>query len=236
MPELDAAKEKNRRFCHKAAPGKIAFEMCKGHKFMCEFITKCHGMGLEGRGVTTKVQHKAERGPNVDGWDLTLVIDCTKEQHERLQKLIGHQLAEDRLPNRPDLGKDVDSGARWDLGVYMSELANTLVGDGTGSGTTVRSCVKGGKKAANKQVDDGTGKGTTVRSCVKGGKEAANKQVDDGTGKGTTARACVKGGNTPREGPRHHVALANCITCNMVPRKQGSDKCNPCQLAVFFST
>ena len=51
MPAEDAAKEKNRRFCHKAAPGKISFEMCKGHKFMCEFITKCYGMGLEGRGV-----------------------------------------------------------------------------------------------------------------------------------------------------------------------------------------
>jgi hypothetical protein len=30
-----------------------------------------------------------------------LVIDCTKEQHERLQELIEQQLAEDRLPNRP---------------------------------------------------------------------------------------------------------------------------------------
>jgi hypothetical protein len=39
-------------------------------------------------------------------------------------------------------------------------------------------------KAANKQVDDGTGKGTTVRSCVKAGVKGANKQVDDGTGKG----------------------------------------------------
>jgi hypothetical protein len=32
MPDLNATKEKNRRFCHKAAPGKISFEMCKGHK------------------------------------------------------------------------------------------------------------------------------------------------------------------------------------------------------------
>ena len=44
---------------------------------------------------------QTERGADVEGWDLTLVIDCTKEQHERLQKLIGQQLAEDRLPNRP---------------------------------------------------------------------------------------------------------------------------------------
>jgi hypothetical protein len=76
----------------------------------------------------------------------------------------------------------------------------------------------------NKQVGDGTGKGTTVRACVKG----ANKQVDDGTGKGTTVRACVKAANTQ--------SYSNCITCNMVPRKKGSGKCHPCQLAVFFST
>jgi hypothetical protein len=50
------------------------------------------------------VRHKAERGPKANGWDLTLVIDCPKEQHERLQELIGHQLAEGRSPNRPDLG------------------------------------------------------------------------------------------------------------------------------------
>ena len=31
------------------------------------------------------------------------------------------------------------------------------------------------------------------------------------------------------------VAKNACIICNMVPRKQHSDKCNPCQLAVFFS-
>jgi hypothetical protein len=80
---------------------------------------------------------------------------------------------------------------------------------------------------SNKQVDDGTGKGTTVRSCVKGGVKGANKQVDDGTGKGTTVRACVKAANTP---------LSNCITCKMVPRRKNSDKCHPCQLAVFFST
>jgi hypothetical protein len=69
-----------------------------------------------------KVQHKAERGPHVEGWDLTLVIDCSKEQHERLQELIALDLAKDRLKIRPDLGKDVDSGACWDLGVYMSEI------------------------------------------------------------------------------------------------------------------
>jgi hypothetical protein len=50
------------------------------------------------------------------------VIDCTKEQHERLQELIGHDLAEGRLSNRPDLGKDVESGECWDFNVYMSEI------------------------------------------------------------------------------------------------------------------
>ena len=46
---------------------------------MRELITKCYGMGLEGRGVTMLVQHKAERGANVEGWDLALVIDCTNQ-------------------------------------------------------------------------------------------------------------------------------------------------------------
>jgi hypothetical protein len=59
--------------------------------------------------------------------------------------------------------------------------------------------------------------------------KAANTPVDDGSGKGTKVRACVKAGMTK-------CAMANCITCKVVPRKKGSDKCNPCQLAVFFST
>jgi hypothetical protein len=45
--------------------------------------------------------------------------------------------------NRPDLGKGVEGGACWDLGVYMSECSNTLVDDGTGKGTMVGACVKG---------------------------------------------------------------------------------------------
>jgi hypothetical protein len=57
----------------------------------------------------------------------------------------------------------------------------------------------------------------------------ASDIADDGSGKGTKVRACVKAGMTK-------CALANCITCKMVPRKQHSDKCNSCQLAVFFST
>ena len=61
MPEEDALKHKNRRFYHKPAQGKISFEMCKGHQPMCDFTTKCYGMGLEGRGVTMMVQHKAEK-------------------------------------------------------------------------------------------------------------------------------------------------------------------------------
>jgi hypothetical protein len=63
MPELDAAKEKNRRHCHKAASGKISFKMCKGHQFICDLTTKCYGMGLPGRGVTMMARDKAERGP-----------------------------------------------------------------------------------------------------------------------------------------------------------------------------
>ena len=32
-----------------------------------------------------------------------------------------------------------------------------------------------------------------------------------------------------------HRNRTNCITCKMVPRQGLSDKCNQCQLAVFFS-
>jgi hypothetical protein len=61
MPKEDADKEKNTRYCHKAAPGKISFEACNGHKFMRELITKCYDMGLDGPGVAVVVQHKAKR-------------------------------------------------------------------------------------------------------------------------------------------------------------------------------
>jgi hypothetical protein len=77
-------------YCHKADPGKISFEACNDHQFMCDLTTKCYGMGLAGRGVALMVRHKAERGAKVNGSDLTLAIDCTKEQHERLQELIGN--------------------------------------------------------------------------------------------------------------------------------------------------
>jgi hypothetical protein len=46
MPKEDADKEKNTRYCHKAAPGKISFEACKDHQFMGDLTTKCYGMGL----------------------------------------------------------------------------------------------------------------------------------------------------------------------------------------------
>ena len=160
------------------------------------------------------------------------MIDCTKEQHERLQELIGHQLAEDRLVNRPDLGKGVESGACWDLGAYMSELGkmdakpetkqrnkyalNPKNKDGLDS-----KWQHAAKHAANTLVDDGSGNGTMVRACVK----ASNTLVDDGSGKGTKVRACHK--------------QASCITCNVARRTRGSDKCNPCAVAVmvaFLST
>jgi hypothetical protein len=72
-----------------------------------------------------QVQHKAERGGDVDGWDLALAIHCPKKQHGRLQELVVLNLAKDRLPNRrpawADLGKGVESGECWDFGVYMAE-------------------------------------------------------------------------------------------------------------------
>jgi hypothetical protein len=79
--------------------------------------------------------------------------------------------------------------------------------------------------AGNTQVDDGTGKGTVLRACVKAGKKSANTRVDDGSGNGTMVRPCHK--------------QASCITCNVARRQNGSDKCNPCALAVmaaFFGT
>jgi hypothetical protein len=112
----------------------------------------------------------------------------------------------------------------------MSELANTLVDDGTGSGTTVRACVKAGKKGGNALVGDGaTGSGTTVRACVKG----ANTLVGDGTGSGTTVRACVKAGNTKKRASH----LGSCSTCKqVVPRApQHSDMCKQCQTAVMLA-
>jgi hypothetical protein len=81
------------------------------------------------------------------------------------------------------------------------------VDDGTGSGTTVRACVKAGKKGGNTLVDDGTGSGTTARACVKAGKKGGNTLVDDGTGSGTMVRACVKGGKmgfNTQENCMHH--------------------------------
>jgi hypothetical protein len=117
-----------------------------------------------------------------------VVIDCTKEQHERLQALVVLDLAKYRLPNRPELGEDVDSGACWDLGVCMSELAIALVDDGTGSGTTVRACV-----------------------------EASNTLVDGGSGNGTTVRACVKAANTKKRAP-HFGSCSTCKVVLRAPR------------------
>ena len=60
---------------------------------------------------------------------------------------------------------------------------------------------------------------------MKGGKNSANTLVDDGSGNGTTVRPCHK--------------QASCITCNVARSQNGSDKCNPCALAVmaaFFGT
>jgi hypothetical protein len=70
---------------------------------------------------------------------------------------------------------------------------------------------------------------------MEGAEEAATKAQAEyaltlGTGTGNTARACVKAAKASRS------TLSNCITCKMVPRAHKSDKCNQCQLAVFFST
>jgi hypothetical protein len=82
-----------------------------------------------------------------------------------------------------------------------------------------------GKKSTNKLVDDGTGKGTMVRAGVKWANKQALIRVDDGSGNGTMVRPCHK--------------QASCVTCKVALRQKGSDKCNPCALAVmaaFFGT
>jgi hypothetical protein len=172
---------------------------------MCEFTTKCYGMGLEGRGVAMMVRHKAERGPDVEGWDLTLVIDCTKE-HGRLQELIGHQLAKDRQVNRPDLGKGVESGACWDLGVYLSEI---------GKLDAKPSTKQRNKYALNLQNKDG------LESMWQ---HASNTQVDDGTGNGTKVRACVKGGRAINTGGSAKGMAKTGKAAKGVPNTGGSAK------------
>jgi hypothetical protein len=136
---------------------------------MQKHVTKCHGFGTEGAGVTMMVQHKAERGPNVPGWDCTLVLDCTREQHDRLQQLIKQDLAKGRAPTRPPLGEGIrlEDMQDWDLGAYMSVLSNMLVDDGTG--TMVRACVKGGKEGGLATVEShgeqvGNGPRATIES------------------------------------------------------------------------
>jgi hypothetical protein len=109
----------------------------------------------------------------------------------------------------PDLGKDVESRACWDLGVYLSEIGKLDAKPET-------------KQRLNYDRDPKNKDGLESKW-----QHAANMLVDDGTGKGTMVKSCVKAANTVR---------ANCI---MVPRKTKSDKCNQCQLAVmaaFFST
>jgi hypothetical protein len=151
------------------------------------------------------VQHKAERAPDVEGWGLALVIDCTKEQHKRLQELIALDLAKDRLPKRPDLGKGVDSGACWDLGVYMSEIGtictNTLVDDGSGKGTMVRACVKGGRanKGMAKNGEGGQGDGKNGEGGQGGAKHGGVGQGDGKNGEDGQGGSQLAG----RGGRRH---------------------------------
>jgi hypothetical protein len=96
----------------------------------------------------------AEPGPGVKGWDASLVIDCTPAQHAHLQKLIKKSLSSgDWESPRPELGEGiflVDLPS-WDFGVYMSQLSQTLIDDGTGSGTLERACVVGGRASFEAQ-------------------------------------------------------------------------------------
>ena len=59
--------------------------------------------------------------------------------------------------------------------------------------------------------------------------EASNTLVGDGTGSGTTMRACVEAGKMGFN------TQESCITCNVARRTRGSDKCNPCAVAVMYA-
>jgi hypothetical protein len=133
---------------------------------MQENITKCYGFGTEGAGISMMVQHKAERGPDVVGWDCTLVLDCTREQHDLLQQLIKRDLAKGRAKRRPELGEGIllENMPDWDLGAYMSTLCNKLVDDGTGE--MVRACVKGGKIGGKIDPSD-TRKVRSAHACMR---------------------------------------------------------------------
>jgi hypothetical protein len=95
----------------------------------------------------------AEPGPGVKGWDASLVIDCTPAQHDHLQELIKESLSSgDWESPRPELGEGIflEGLPSWDFGVYMSQVNQTLIDDGSGTGTLERACVVGGKKSAEK--------------------------------------------------------------------------------------
>jgi hypothetical protein len=80
---------------------------------------------------------------------------------------------------------------------------------------------------------------SNMSPAVKSKRKKTSKEYDDGRkeevkkNRKSRARPCDSTGMKQKN--RKPLLLANCITCNMVPRKKGSDKCNPCQLAVFFS-
>jgi hypothetical protein len=138
------------------------------------------------------------------------------------------------------------------------KASNTPVDDGTGSGTTVRACVKGGKKGADTLVDDGTGSGTLVRACVKGGKKGGNTLVrgrwhrqrnhGEGVRESWQERWQHASGRWHRQrdhgegvrerwqdGFQHARELHASPPCNAARRTRGSDKCNPCAVAVMYA-
>ena len=64
----DAEKVQTKRYVHKADTGRVSFRACNDDALEANRHQVLWHMGLDGRGVTSMTQHKAEPGPGVKGW------------------------------------------------------------------------------------------------------------------------------------------------------------------------
>jgi hypothetical protein len=67
-PVADAEEVQTKRYVHKADICRVSFRACNDDAPLKQIDTRCYGMDLDGRGVTSMTQHKAEPGPGVKGW------------------------------------------------------------------------------------------------------------------------------------------------------------------------
>jgi hypothetical protein len=69
-PVADAELVQTKRYVHKADEGRVSFRACNDNAPLKRIDTRCYGMGPDGCGVTSMVQHMAEpvtRAPPVNG-------------------------------------------------------------------------------------------------------------------------------------------------------------------------